>query len=235
MSEKRLYFRINYFVFYGKRSEKVIELKESCELTDKKTNITGIILAGGKNTRMGTNKAFLEIDGIRLINKTINIYREIFSEIIIVTNDPLSYIEFADAVIVTDIYKGKGPLGGIYTGLFYSKNNYAFVSACDMPYLNKDFISYLTNQSGKHDVIVPELAEGYQPLHAIYSRSCLPNIKRLLSMDKLKITGFYRDMRVLTIGEEKIKPFNPDGLLFRNLNTPEDMEKVQGITTKDQG
>jgi molybdopterin-guanine dinucleotide biosynthesis protein A len=204
-------------------------------LTDKKNNITGIILAGGNNYRMGANKAFLEIDGIRLIDKTINIYREIFAEIIIVTNDPLSYIEFADTAIVTDIYKGKGPLGGIYTGLFYSKNNYAFVSACDMPFLNKDFIDYLTGQTDKNDVIVPELADGYQPLHAIYSRNCLPSIKRLLVADKLKITGFYRDMRVLTIPEDQIQPFNVDGRLFHNINTPEDLFKVQGLRFKVQG
>lgn len=195
-------------------------------MTNHKKNLTGIVLAGGKNSRMGANKAFLEIGGIRLIDKTINIYREIFSEIIIVTNDPLAYVEFTDAAIVTDIYKGKGPLGGIYTGLFYSKNNYAFVSPCDMPYLNKDFISYLTHQTGKHDVIIPELAEAYQPLHAIYSRNCLPSIKPRLVADKLKITGFYRDMRVLTISEQQIAPFNPDGRLFQNLNTPEDMEKL---------
>ncbi len=174
---------------------------------------------------MGANKAFLEIDGIRLIDKTMGIYREIFSEIIIVTNDPLAYVEFNDAAVVTDIYKGKGPLGGIYTGLFYAKNNHAFVSPCDMPYLNKDFISYLTHQTGKHDVIVPELAEGYQPLHAIYSRNCLPSIKPRLVADKLKIIGFYRDMRVLTISEQQIAPFNPNGRLFQNWNTPEDMRQ----------
>ncbi|PKN17091.1 MAG: molybdenum cofactor guanylyltransferase [Deltaproteobacteria bacterium HGW-Deltaproteobacteria-6] len=195
-------------------------------MTDKKNGTTGIILAGGKNSRMGTNKAFLEIDGIRLIDKTINIYHELFSEIIIVTNDPLSYVEFTNAIIVTDIYKGKGPLGGIYTGLFYAKNNYAFACPCDMPFLNQDFIEYLTGQSGKHDVIVPELAEGYQPLHAIYSRNCLPSIKRLLLMDKLKITGFYRDMRVLPINEHQISPFNKNGRLFQNLNTPEDLEQL---------
>jgi molybdopterin-guanine dinucleotide biosynthesis protein A len=215
-------------------SRKTITFKESCKLTAKKTNITGVILAGGKNTRMGANKAFLEIDGIRLIDKTINIYREIFPEIIIVTNDPLSYVEFADAAIVTDIYKDKGPLGGIYTGLFYSKNPDAFVSACDMPYLSKDFIRHLINQAGKYDVIVPELSEGFQPLHAIYSRNCLPSIKRLLLMDKLKITGFYRDMRILTIPEEQMLPFNPDGRLFHNLNTPEELEKVQEIRSKEQ-
>ena len=209
---------------------------------DKKINATGIILAGGKNTRMGENKAFLEIDGERLINRTLAIFGQIFSEIMIVTNDPLSYTAFADAAIVTDIYKEKGPLGGIYTGLFYSKNNYAFVCPCDMPFLNKGFVEYLLAQTGKYDVIVPALAEGYQPLHAVYSRNCLPSIKRLLLLDKLKITGFYRDMRVLAISEEQIRPFNKDGRLFQNLNTPEDLEKIhplekgaRGTRTKDQG
>ena len=210
-------------------------------MADKKRDKTGIILAGGKNRRMGENKAFLEINGERLIDRTLAVFRKIFHDIVIVTNDPLSYIEFADAAIVTDIYKEKGPLGGIYTGLFYSKNDYAFVCPCDMPFLNKDFIEYLIGNNGKYDVIVPEFAEGYQPLHAVYSRNCLPSIKRLLVMDKLKITGFYRDMRVLAIGEEQIRPFNQDGRLFQNLNTPEDMEKVhplekgaRGTKTKDQ-
>ena len=192
-----------------------------------KKDMTGIILAGGKNTRMGTNKAFLEIDGSRLIDKAINIYREIFSEIIIVTNDPLSYIEFTDVAIVTDIYKGKGPLGGIYTGLFYANNSYAFVAACDMPFLNEDFIIYMTKQVGKYDIIVPELPEGFQPLYAIYSKNCLSHIKKLLIADKLKITGFYKDVRLLSIPEEKIIPFNQDGRLFLNVNTPEDMKKEQ--------
>jgi molybdopterin-guanine dinucleotide biosynthesis protein A len=197
---------------------------------DKKMNASGIILAGGKNTRMGQNKSFLSINGERLIDKTLNLYRQIFTDIIIVTNDPLSYIEFTDAAIATDIYRGKGPLGGIYTGLFYAKNDYAFVCPCDMPFLKKDFVDYLLAQNGKCDVIVPETAEGYQPLHAVYSRNCLPSIKRLLLMDKLKITGFYRDMQVLPISEEQIRPFNEDGSLFQNLNTPEELEKVQGRT-----
>ena len=192
----------------------------------KKNKISGILLSGGKNSRMGTNKAFLEIEGVRLIERTLDIYRQLFSEIIVVTNEPLAYLEFADASVVTDIYKGKGPLGGIYTGLFYAGNQYAFACPCDMPFLRKDFIEYLIGQSGKQDIIVPELHEGYQPLHAIYSRSCLPNIKRLLMMDKLKITGFYRDMHVLSIGEEIIRPFNSDGRLFRNLNTPADINEL---------
>jgi molybdopterin-guanine dinucleotide biosynthesis protein A len=192
-----------------------------------KKDMTGIILAGGNNSRMGTNKAFLEIDGTRLIDNILAVYQKIFSEIIIVTNDPLSYTEFSETLIVTDIYKEKGALGGIYTGLFYATYDYSFVAACDMPFLNEDFIIYLTGQAGKHDIIVPELPEGFQPLHAIYSRNCLSHIKKLLNTDKLKITGFYKEVRLLSIPEEKIKPFNKDGRLFLNINTPEDLKAHQ--------
>jgi molybdopterin-guanine dinucleotide biosynthesis protein A len=192
-----------------------------------KKDMTGIILAGGKNSRMGINKAFLEIDGTRLIDNILAVYQKIFSEIIIVTNDPLSYTEFPDTLIVTDIYKDKSALGGIYTGLFYATHDYSFVAACDMPFINEDFIIYLTGQVGKHDVIVPELSEGFQPLHAIYSRNCLSHIKKLLSADKLKIAGFYKEVRLLSIPEEKIKPFNKDGRLFLNVNTPKDLKVHQ--------
>ena len=192
-----------------------------------KKDMTGIILAGGKNSRMGINKAFLEIDGTRLIDNILAVYQKIFSEIIIVTNDPLSYTEFSETLIVTDIYKEKGALGGIYTGLFYATYDYSFVTACDMPFLNEDFIIYLTGQAGKHDIIVPELPEGFQPLHAIYSRNCLSHIKKLLIADKLKIAGFYKEVRLLSIPEEKIKPFNKDGCLFLNVNTPEDLKAHQ--------
>jgi molybdopterin-guanine dinucleotide biosynthesis protein A len=190
-------------------------------------DITGIILSGGQNSRMGVNKAFLEIEGSRLIDNILAVYKNIFSETIIVTHDPLSYTNFPDTIVVTDIYKGKGSLGGIYTGLFYASNEYSFVAACDMPSLNTDFILYLIDQTGKYDIIVPELSEGFQSLHAIYSRRCLPAINKMLLADKLKITGFFKEMRMLRITEEKIKPFNKDGRLFLNINTPEDLKLHQ--------
>jgi molybdopterin-guanine dinucleotide biosynthesis protein A len=96
-----------------------------------------------------------------------------------------------------------------------------------MPFLIEDFIIYLTGQVNKYDIIVPKLSEGFQPLHAIYSRNCLFHIKKLLIMDKLKIAGFYKEVRLLSIPEEKIKPFNKDGLLFLNINTPEDLKKIE--------
>lgn len=188
--------------------------------------MTGIILSGGKNSRMGFNKAFLEIDGKRLIDKILDIYKSIFSEIIIVTNDPLSYVAFHETKIVTDIYKGKGPLGGIYSGLFYSKNEYAFISACDMPSFNKDFILFMMEQQiNKFDIIVPQLTDGFQTLHAIYSRRCLTAIKKMILAHKLKVSGFFKEMRLLKITEDKINLFDKNGLLFLNINSPEDLKK----------
>jgi molybdopterin-guanine dinucleotide biosynthesis protein A len=99
-----------------------------------------------------------------------------------------------------------------------------------MPFLSKDFIIFLTEQADKYDIVVPQLSDGFQPLHAVYFQNCLSPIKRLLIADKLKITGFYKEMRLLSIPEEKIKPFNKDGRLFLNINTPADLE-VNRLTT----
>ncbi|HVO68227.1 MAG TPA: molybdenum cofactor guanylyltransferase [Syntrophales bacterium] len=187
--------------------------------------MTGIILTGGKNTRMGTNKAFLDIRGERLIDRTVGIFKDLFQEVILSTNSPLDYLDH-DCVIVTDIIKDKGALGGIYTGLFFASHEHAFVSACDMPFLNKSFIKYMVEHCGNNDIIVPKPSDGQQPLHAIYSRRCLPAIKRLIDRDQLKITGFYRGLKTLEIPEDVIKSYDPEGKMFINVNTREDLEKI---------
>jgi molybdopterin-guanine dinucleotide biosynthesis protein A len=190
--------------------------------------MTGIILTGGKNTRMGTNKAFLDITGERLIDRTVTIFKDLFGEIILSTNSPLDYLDH-DAVIVTDIIKNKGALGGIYTGLFFASHEHAFVSACDMPFLNKSFIEYMIEHCGDNDIVVPKSPDGLQPLHAIYSRRCLPAIKRIIDRDQLKITGFYKGLKTLEIPEDVIKSYDPDGKMFINVNTREELERISAI------
>lgn len=189
--------------------------------------MTGIILAGGKNSRMGTDKAFLEIDNERLIDRIVRIFREIFEEVILVTNSPLAYLD-QDVEIVTDIFKDKGALGGIYTGLFYASYGHAFVSACDMPFLSKAFIKYMMEHVGSYDIIVPDPADGLQPLHAIYEKSCLPSIKKVISANELKITGFYRGLKIFRISEDIIKSFDPEGRMFFNVNSREDLKLISG-------
>ncbi len=191
-----------------------------------KFKMTGIILAGGKNSRMGANKAFLELDGIRVIERIKAVLSELFPEIIIVTNAPLSYAQLSSAVIVTDIYKNKGALGGIYAGLFFASENNAFITACDMPFISKDLIAYLAGLAANHDIVVPQGADGMQPLHAVYSKNCLAPIKKNLEADKLKITGFYKGLRVLTVTEDILQPFNQDGKTFLNINTPQELKEL---------
>jgi molybdenum cofactor guanylyltransferase len=188
--------------------------------------MTGIILAGGRANRMGgINKAFIEVGGERLIDRTLRVYRTLFREIIISTNSPLEYLEF-DAQIVTDIYRGKGPLGGIHAGLLHSTCEQAFVSACDMPYLSAEFIGHMIGQTGDHDVVVPVTANGYESLHAIYSRKCLPVIESQIERNDLKVSHLFGKFKTLEIPGEEIRRFDPDGNLFANLNRPDDLNEI---------
>lgn len=186
--------------------------------------MTGVILSGGKNTRMGSNKAFLRVDGERLIDRTVRIYRDLFPEVMIVTNEPLAYLDL-NVTIVTDLAKDKGPLMGIYTGLFYASSDHIFIAACDMPFFNPAFIRYMVNTTTMEDDIVVPAASGdrFEPLHAVYSKRCLGPIRRLLDTNRLKITGFYRGMRQKVIGEDTLGSFDSDKRLFINVNTPEDL------------
>jgi molybdenum cofactor guanylyltransferase len=198
-------------------------------MTDR---MTGIILSGGKSSRMGINKAFLEINGERLIDRTVRQFKELFSEVILVTNEPLLYLD-QDVHLITDIYKRKGPLGGLYAGLYYASFDYAFLCACDMPYLNVEFIRYMMGRVKGYDIVIPETSEGYFPLHAIYSRRSLPTIKNLLERgDRLKVIGVFKGMRVLTIPESVIRAYDPEGIMFLNINTEQDLQQALVLQRK---
>jgi molybdopterin-guanine dinucleotide biosynthesis protein A len=187
--------------------------------------MTGIILSGGKSKRMGTNKALLEIKGQRLIDRTASIMKSLFDPVIIVTNTPLVYLDL-ETEIVTDLYANTGALGGIYTGLFYAPSEQAFVIACDMPFIDDNFIKYMIDKSKNFDIVVPKCPDGLQPLHAIYSKKCLPRIENLLKNDDLKITGFYKGFKLSTITANTIRYFDPEGKMFINANSRQDIESI---------
>jgi len=187
--------------------------------------MTGIILTGGKNTRMGENKAFVEVGGEKIIERMLRIYREVFDEIVLVTNSPLDYLAY-DVKIVTDLIKGKSALGGIYTGLFYASSKHAFFAACDMPFLRRDFIEYMAGRIDSNDIVVPHPPDGFQPLHAIYSKRCLSRIKILIDENHLKVRGFYKKAKTLVITADEIEKFDPEGKIFLNVNSREDLAKT---------
>ena len=185
--------------------------------------LTGIILSGGKSARMGMDKAFIEIDGAPIIQRIYNIFEKLFNEIIIVTNQTESYSRFK-AKIVNDLIINRGVLGGLYTGLFFSSNPYSFCVACDMPFLKESLIQFLIHQTRGYDVIVPRTEDGLQPLHAIYSKSCLEPIKKMIGMGKYKIIDIYPLVKTKIIEESEF--INSDINLnlvresFVNINTP---------------
>ncbi len=188
--------------------------------------MTGIILAGGKNLRMGRNKAFLEVDGERIIDRTRAIFVDLFEEVLLVTNSPLDYISL-NLRIVTDLYQDKGSLGGIFTGLFYASHPYAFVAACDMPFLNKKLIQHLMDLSPRFDIVIPRMEDGWEPLHAVYSQKCLPFMQKLLLENNLKIIDFFDKIRKREVPPEEMRQYDPRLLSFLNLNTPDDLARIQ--------
>lgn len=176
----------------------------------------------------GKNKAFLSLNGEVVIERVLKLFKELFDETIVVTNSPLEYLDY-DVHIVTDIIKGKAALGGIYTGLFYASSEHCFVSACDMPFLDKRFIEYMISKIKGHDIIVPQASDGFQPLHAIYSKKCIPLMKKLIDRDELKIRILYKKMNTLTLSTDTITSFDPDERMFLNINSEEDLKHILAI------
>jgi molybdopterin-guanine dinucleotide biosynthesis protein A len=188
--------------------------------------MTGMILAGGKNLRMGQNKAFLKIQGERIIDRIKRIFVDLFDEVLLVTNSPRDYLDL-NLRTVTDLYREQGALGGVFTGLFHASFPHAFVVACDMPFLQPALISYLAGMSPGYDIVIPRTEDGLQPLHAVYSRKCLPFMEDLLCRGRLKILDFFPRVKKKEVPAEEIIPFDPQMVSFFNLNTPEDLSRIQ--------
>jgi molybdopterin-guanine dinucleotide biosynthesis protein A len=187
--------------------------------------MTGIILSGGKSLRMGENKAFIEIEGVPIIQRIYTLFKELFHEVIIVTNQIELFKKF-DSKIYSDLLPNKGALGGLYTGLFFSNFHYSFCVACDMPFLNKSLVQYLIKRIGDEDVIVPRTKDGLQPLHAIYSKNCLDPIKEIIEQGKFKIIDIFHRVQVNIIEEADFISLDPFRESFINVNTPKELLSI---------
>ena len=206
------------------------------DANSKKYFCTGVILAGGLSKRFsGKEKAFLKVGQTRIIDRIFSIFEELFEEIILVTNQPLHYLEW-DVNIVTDIFPKRSALTGIHTGLFYATYSHAFFCACDLPFLKKDIVEYLISRlermEPKPDVILPETPAGLEPLCAVYSQRMLNFIENQLSQDNFKIQDAFGKHRILRINASTLKEMDPAFLSFFNINTPEDLAKAEEIDMK---
>ncbi len=185
------------------------------------SQITGVILAGGQSRRMGENKALMSLGGMRLIDRVVQVMREVCPQLLLVTNSPDVYAGLG-LPMVGDVWPDKGSLGGIYSALYHAKTPYCLVVACDMPFLNAEVLRYLVAQKADYDVVIPDVAGEQQPLHAVYSQACSTPIAHRLEAHRLKITGFFPEVRVRTVTADELRPFDPALRAFQNLNTPEE-------------
>jgi molybdopterin-guanine dinucleotide biosynthesis protein A len=191
---------------------------------------TGVILAGGLNKRFdGQNKAFLRIGGKRIVDRLLDVYRRLFDQIVLVTNDPAAYMD-VDALIVTDHYSVRSSLNGLHAGLFAAAHEYAFFAACDTPFINGALIQRLLDTvTRKSDIVVPFTPAGYEPMFAVYKKTCLPAMVWQLERDLLKIQGLFRKVRVKTVGETDLRDVDPDLVSFFNVNTPADLARAEAL------
>ncbi|MEW6349558.1 MAG: molybdenum cofactor guanylyltransferase [Thermodesulfobacteriota bacterium] len=193
--------------------------------------VSAIVLAGGKSRRMrGRNKALIDLAGRPLVERVVEVMRQIFREILLITNTPEEF-EFLGVPMLPDLLPGRGSFGGLYTGLSASTSEHAFLVACDMPFLNAQVIRYLVAEVDRFDVVVPRVAGFLEPLHAVYSRACLPRIRDLLDRGELKIISLFPDVRVREVPESELRRFDEDLRCFMNINTPEDL--AAALTTHE--
>lgn len=196
-----------------------------------KQPLSCIILAGGENSRIGREKAFLKIGERTFIEEQVSSLKKIFDEIIIVTNNRRNFKDM-DVKVVTDIVPHSGPMGGLFTGLAVSSNIHCFVIGCDMPLINLELIRFMIDEIKENDIVIPLSSKGKETLFAIYSINCLETIKRQIELKNLKLIDILKYHKVRYISQKEIETYDPEGFSFFNVNSPKDYEEVLRLWAK---
>lgn len=187
---------------------------------------TAVILAGGKSTRMGENKAFLPFGDRPMLQRVMDTLQPNFDDLILVTNEPEHFMDLPDVRIVSDVEADQGPLGGLFAGLLASRGQHNLVVGCDYPFLNHLLLDYLWSLRTWGDVVVPLTSEALSPICAIYDRRVLPTLYEALQDGERAVMGLYPRLQVHYVREDELLPYDPQLLSFRNVNTPEDYREA---------
>lgn len=196
----------------------------------KPPGCSGVILAGGLNSRMGgRNKAFLKVGGRDILDRTLDTLGPLFGDILLVTREPGLYRGWPVRV-VTDVYDVRSSLTGIHAGLVHAAAEYAFMVACDAPFLQPALVRLLLGEiEPSVDVIVPVRDGHYEPLCAIYSKRCIPFIERQLDRQNFRIFDFFDDIQLKIVADEKLRQVDAGMRSFFNVNTPLAHEASQAL------
>lgn len=196
--------------------------------------VTSIVLAGGKNLRLGRNKALELIGGQSLIERVIERLQPLTSQsLVVVSPSQLNFPVAGKAEILVDLYPDGGPLGGIYTGLLAAQSEYSLVVACDMPFLNTELLSYMIGLAPGFAAVVPRLEEGkVESLHAVYAKTCLGIMKRRLERHQLQVNTLLDILRVRYVERDECQRFDPQLLSFFNINYPSDLKRAIALAAE---
>jgi molybdopterin-guanine dinucleotide biosynthesis protein A len=204
-----------------------------------KQAMTVVIQAGGMSSRMGEDKALKPFLGRPLIQRVIDRLSPIADELIVTTNRPAEYA-FLNLRLVPDLKPGRGALGGLYTAIASATHPLVAVVACDMPFASQIFFEGARRLMVEEeaDVVIARVApqaeragksgEGYEPLHALYRReTCLPAIESAIAADQWKVIAWFPQVKVRALTPEEVSRFDPSGLAFSNINTPEEFAEAE--------
>jgi molybdopterin-guanine dinucleotide biosynthesis protein A len=195
----------------------------------RETGIVGCILAGGKSSRMGSDKSLLPLAGVPLIERIALVMREVFESVVVVSDRRDEY-KFLGLSILQDIKKDSGPLGGIHAALVQTKADHLFVVACDMPFVSAELIRHVVSAESGANATVPTMNGQLQPLCGLYSRTCLAIVERSLNNETYKLQSVLEEL------QPTIVPLTPGMQLYApnlldNLNTPAEAEQAFHRTT----
>ncbi len=190
--------------------------------------LSAIILAGGQSRRLGTDKAFVEVGGLPLLERVIARLRQLSDDLHIVTAQPGSCAHLG-VQVVRDTWPGMGSLGGIHTGLQVARYSRALVVGCDMPFLSLPLLRSMACLAGEYDVVMPQLDGLLEPLHAVYAKACLAPIEEMLRAGNLRIRCFLDCVRVRYLERPEVEALDPQHLSFFNVNTPQDLELARRL------
>ena len=195
--------------------------------------VTGVLLAGGRASRMGgRDKAFAAVGGEPIAARTLRLFCTLFPQVVVATNRPERFHGLG-AEIVTDVFAGCGPLGGIHAALGVARHPHCFVAACDMPGLDPDVIGFLLARIGDADAVVPRWQDDIEPLHAVYATRLLPRIEEALRSGRHALRDLLPRLRVDYVAEEELGRFGGTARSRLNVNTPEDLAALGGRFSED--
>lgn len=194
-------------------------------MTTSTADVTAFILAGGKSTRMGTDKAFVMLEGRTLLARMLELARSVCADVKIV-GDPAKFAAFAP--VVEDVFPGCGPLGGIHAALRSSQTELNLMLAVDMPFVSAAFLAFLVTRSRDSDAMVTlvHTSDGLQPLCAVYLRDFADSAEKALRAGLYKIDALFEKAQMQVIAKEELQVAGFSAELFRNLNTPEDLAEA---------